>query len=83
MSVRWNKPTDPLPENFCVGDRLLIVVAERKTHCEPIRPFLVVIEATETGWRCDDDTFNGYSKDDGVAWACEREVLKDAASAYD
>lgn len=70
---KWMKPTEELPE-LDAGDRVVIIVRERPYAGANLRNRLVIIEATEDGWRCDDDTYDGYSIHDGLLWSLERDV---------
>ncbi|WP_230679034.1 hypothetical protein, partial [Streptococcus pneumoniae] len=58
---KWTKPTEELPEDFYVGDRVLGVLNEWNPRTKKIERRIVILEATESGWRCDDDTYAGYS----------------------
>lgn len=79
----WHKPTDPLPTNLYVGDRIALIVVERAHACAPLKPFIVMLTAGESGWTADDPTFNGYGPTDGVAWATEKDLLAAAADVYE
>lgn len=70
---KWTRPEEGLP-NVWVGDRVAIIVAERASDNTPLRPSLVMLIATEDGWRCDDPTYSGYTPEDGVFWSTERDI---------
>lgn len=72
----WHPAQDPLPA-LEVGDRVLIVVDEL-----PFREArysvktIVILVATETGWDSPDPVYGGYSVEDGIVWALERDILE-------
>ena len=72
---RWAKPSEELPELEC-GDRVLVIIMERPRFGGHIAPRLIILEAVEDGWSCEDDTFNGYSPEDGVLWSLESDVCQ-------
>jgi hypothetical protein len=72
---RWMKPTEELPEVNC-GDRIVIIVRERPRADATLDNRLVILEATETGWYCADDTYAGYSVHDGILWTTEKDVCQ-------
>lgn len=72
---KWTKPDEALPE--CeVGDRIVVIVVERVSKDGPVRPSLVILEATETGWYSLDDLYSGYGPEDGVLWSTERDICQ-------
>ena len=72
---KWMKPTEELPE--CeAGDRILCIVREARRIGAPVRPTLLILEATEDGWTSPDDVFAGYSVHDCELWAYERDVAR-------
>lgn len=75
---RWMRPSEEQP-NVPVGDRIVIIVNERPHARAALAPRLVILEATESGWNSPDDTYAGYSPDDGVLWATERSVCEIAS----
>lgn len=72
---KWTKPSDGLPEGMDCGDRILGVVRERNPKSLRFERRLVILEATETGWHCADDTYAGYSIHDCEFWSTEKDVL--------
>lgn len=77
---KWMKPSEELPGDtrpYEVGDRILMIVAERRKEGEPIKPQLVILEAWELGWKSpDDEDYYGYGPEDAVLWAWERDVCQ-------
>lgn len=78
----WKRPEefDQHSSGIHCGDRVAIIVEERRYHGDLIERMLVVIEATEESWRCDDPSYSGYGISDGVMWAMERDVVAAAAT---
>ena len=73
---KWTPPTESLPDDFCAGDRILGILCERNPKTLKFERRLVILEATEDGWRCDDDTYAGYSIHDCEYWSTEKDVVK-------
>jgi len=71
--ARWMKPEEEPPAVYA-GDRIVIIVKERATATSPIRPRLVILEATEDGWHSPDPVYAGYSIDDAFLWSTEESV---------
>lgn len=71
--AKWMKPGEQMPE-VSAGDRVAIIVVERLRPQSKKVARLVVIEATETGWHCEDDTYSGYTIYDGVLWSLESDL---------
>lgn len=71
--AKWVRPSEAMPKVW-VGDRVVIVVAERASDGTPLRPTLVILTATEDGWSCGDATYHGYTPEDGLFWSTERDV---------
>lgn len=79
--IEWKNPKHELPgdnEPCYVGDRIVIVVMGRANKQAPLTPRLVVLEATEIGWKSPDPTYGGYTVEDGHAWAWEQNVCSTA-----
>lgn len=72
----WMKPTEQLPDELDVGDRILGIVREARYPGGKPRPLLILLEATEDGWRSPDERFAGYSVYDCELWAYERNVVQ-------
>lgn len=72
---KWTRPNEGLPEDLCVGDRILGVIIERNPRTMKPERRLVILEVTENGWRCDDDAYAGYSIHDCEYWSTEKDVL--------
>lgn len=70
---KWTAPTEGTPDCYA-GDRVVIIVRERPYAGAKLTDRLVVIEATEDGWHCDDPTYAGYTPSDGILWSMERDV---------
>lgn len=73
---RWTKPSEGMPERVCVGDRVAIIVRERLFEGQPLFNRLVLLEATEDGWRSIEAVYSGYSIGDGVLWSMERDICQ-------
>lgn len=71
--ARWMKPEEEMPE-VEVGDRILLIVVERAWEKAPLMPRLVILEAEDESWTSPDPTYVGYSPEDGVLWAHEKDV---------
>lgn len=72
---RWIKPEEEAPELEC-GDRILIIVNEKMPVSKRPVLRLVILEATEAGWDSPDEDYGGYSYEDGVFWAYEKDVVE-------
>ena len=72
---KWMMPNEELPSLEC-GDRVLGIVMEAPKFSKVCKPTLIILEATETGWHCGDDTYAGYSVEDCVLWAYEKDVVQ-------
>ena len=73
--AKWTKPSEGLPE--CnVGDRVVVILAERETERHAILPRIVVLNCEESGWSCDDAFYSGYTPSDGVLWSLESDVCQ-------
>lgn len=70
---KWTKPTEALPDVYA-GDRVCIIVMEREHAGGPIKPRLVILEATEDGWDSLEDVFQGYTPHDGILWSTEQDI---------
>src|SRR5438105_155871 len=70
---KWTKPEEKMP-SVHVGDRIVIMVAERQSPHVRKKPRLVIIEATEDGWKSNDPVYVGYGPEDGILWAPESDV---------
>lgn len=77
--ARWMKPTEEMPAVY-VGDRICIIVAEREAKGRPLKPRLVILEATEGGWDSSDPTYSGYTVEDAILWAHEGSVTAIAST---
>jgi hypothetical protein len=73
--ARWMKPTEESPQ-VEVGDRIVIIVMERRYEDSPIEPHLVILERSEGGWDSCDTVFSGYNPYDGVLWAHEKDICQ-------
>jgi len=74
-NIQSKSQLDPLPDDFYVGDRILILVNEVKPHAKLPSLSIVILEATENGWKSPDDTYSGYTINDGVAWIAEKDII--------
>lgn len=73
---RWKNPSEALPSDFYCGDRIIGVVRERNPKTLKFERRLVILEATETGWKSPDETYGGYSIHDCEFWATEKNMLQ-------
>ena len=71
--MKWWRPCELQPEIDC-GDRVLGIVREREFVEKPPRCRLVILEATEGGWRDIED--QGRSLFDCELWANEDDVVQ-------
>ena len=69
----WRKPSEELPE-VEAGDRVAIIVYEACPHSKAMQFRIVMLEATEDGWTSPDDTYGGYTPEDGVLWTTEKDL---------
>ena len=70
--ARWSKPSENLPYNCFVGDRVLGIVLTKRSALSPLRLMLTILELTENGWKSDD----GYDIHDLEFWAYETSVTE-------
>lgn len=70
---KWTRPEEGLPQVW-VGDRVAVIVAERPYAGAALRPYLIMLTATEDGWKPDDPHYHGYTPEDGVFWSTEDSV---------
>lgn len=73
--AKWTRPSEGLPKVWA-GDRVAVIVVERPAAGCPLRPFLILLTATEDGWVSDDPTYSGYTPDDGAFWATESDLCR-------
>jgi len=78
-SRSWSKPTEEYP-SVEVGDRVAVIVMEREHATAPIRPRLVILIATESGWDSTEEMYQGYTPNDGVLWSAENDICRSAAT---
>ncbi len=87
-AVMMSRPTETLksgyvwhdasesPAGLDCGDRVLVVIEEKE---RPMSRYsvrrIVILEATETGWDAKDGMYDGYTPEDGIIWALERDIL--------
>jgi hypothetical protein len=71
--IKWTRPEDGLPKVWA-GERVAVIVIERPQATLPLQAYLVVLTATEDGWRSDDPTYNGYTPEDGAFWVTEHDL---------
>ena len=72
---KWTKPSEGLPECEC-GDRVVVILREREHARAPLKPRLIILEATEHGWNSPDELYVGYSPEDGELWSMESDVCQ-------
>ena len=72
---KWTAPSEGMPDVYA-GERVLVIVMERATDRDPIKPRLVTLEATEDGWRAVEDMYAGYTTFDGVLWTTEKNLCQ-------
>jgi len=72
---KWTKPSEGHPECYA-GDRVVLIVQECAPHTTRLENRIVILEATEDGWRCDDPTYAGYGIEDSVLWSMEKDVCQ-------
>lgn len=70
---KWKKPSEAFPEVY-VGDRVIVIVEEVNPRTAKIGFRLVVLEATEDSWDSIDETYDGYTPEDGVLWTTEKDL---------
>lgn len=80
--AKWMRPSEEMPKVW-VGDRILCIVAERDKVGSPLKARLVVLEATEDGWKSPDPTYSGYTVEDAVLWSPEDSVTAIARNICD
>lgn len=80
---RWMKPTEEVPDEVEVGDRVCIIVVETMPGRKKPSPRLVILEATEDGWESMDDVYAGYTPQDGVLWSTEKDICQIAGALTD
>ena len=80
---KWMQTSEEIPEEVEVGDRIVIIVNERPYAGAAIRRRLVILEATEDGWDSPDDTFAGYTPQNGLLWATEKSICEIATVVVD
>jgi len=78
--TRWMRPSEEMPRELDCGDRILGVVYEAPPCGRKVRPHLILLEATEYGWRSPDPFYSGYSVTDCEFWAHEKDVACDASA---
>lgn len=71
--ARWMKPTEEYPVCDC-GDRVVGIVRYREHERGELRPHVVVLVATENGWRDTED--GGFSIEDCELWTLERDLVR-------
>ena len=70
---KWTKPEEGIPD-VEAGDRVLVIIVERDPVRDRYLPRLAILEATETGWTCSDETYSGYTIEDCSLWSLESDV---------
>lgn len=73
--ITWILVSERLPEDVEVGDRVFVQVDEYWPKGSPLVERIIVLEATEDGWRSSDPTYAGYTPEDGVYWVKEKDIL--------
>ena len=73
---------DPIRFNVECGDRILVIIKERKNKRCSIQPKIIILTATENSYESDDSTYNCYTPEDGVLWCLEKDICR-YALAYE
>ncbi len=76
---KWTKPSEALPK-VETGDRVIVIVHEVNPRTAKFCFRAVVLEATEDSWYSIDETYHGYTPEDGVLWTTEKDLCGIAAS---
>lgn len=76
MSWQLISESHPTDESYCEGDRLALIVHEREEAGCPLVARIVMLSALEDGWKSDDPRYSGYTPQDGIAWAWEKDLVK-------
>ena len=70
--ARWMRPEEELP-SVDAGDRVIGIVRYRDNGEPRVKPHIVILIATETGWTDVED--NGHTLHDCELWTLERELV--------
>lgn len=71
--VKWYGP-DVDPELEC-GDRIVLVLQEMNYHGTSLVTSLLILEATEDRWICENEIYLGYTPGDGLCWCYEKSLI--------
>ena len=75
--AKWTKTTESLPGDdlpLCAGDRVIGIARWREWSAGPMQPHIVILEATEDGWK--DMEGNGNSIHDCELWTLEKDLVQ-------
>lgn len=67
---KWTKPSEGLPE-VDAGDRVIVIVEEADPRTVKTQFRAIILQAAEIGWEATDETYIGYTPEDGVLWTTE------------